>query len=206
MAPRDFCFSATTPDAGGKHYGPPSYMCRTNVVMLVVGIGVMLWLTSRAVEQARWLHVGVLLLAAVLMGAGLAYVATVRVTIDKRTIERTWLGGRRVIVLEDIGKLGLSQYQGTVSLVIRGRQKGAMRLSSDTFDWQDIRRMHRDILLALGLDSEPMWPQSPRYLGFLDVEQVLRYKRFQAETSMREAAVSAEDPKKGRQRSPGFDE
>lgn len=183
MTPRDFYRSPPTPDTGVKHYRPAAYVGRLNVVMLLAGIGFMLWLARNAADQTRWLATGVLLLVAVLMVAGLAYVSTVRVAIDARTVTRTWLGGRRLIVLEDIRQLGLSQYKGTVSLVIRHRTKRGMTLTSDTFDWQDIRCMHRDILLALGLDSEPMWPQSPRYLGFVDVEQVLRYKRFQAEVS-----------------------
>lgn len=188
MTPHDFYLSPATPDTDVKHYCPTSQMRGLNVVMFGAGIGVMLWFAIGAAWQARWPAAGGLLLFAMLMTAGLAYVLTVRIAINARAIERTWLGGQRVIVLEDIRMLGLSQYKGTVSLVIRVRRKRGLRLTSDTFDWQDIRCMHRDILLALGLDSEPMWPQSHRYLGFLDVEQVLRYKRFQAEDSGAEGA------------------
>ena len=126
------------------------------------------------------------------MAVGVAYVSTVRVAIDARSIVRTWLCGRRLVVWEDIRQLGLSQYKGSVSLVIRQKKKRLMSLSSDTFDWQDIRCMHRDILLALGLDTQPMWPASPRYLGFLDVEQVLRYKRFLAEAPGRGVRMPSE--------------
>jgi hypothetical protein len=112
---------------------------------------------------------------------GVAYVATVRVVIDDRAFASTWLVGRRVIVLEDIAQLGLVQYKGTVSLLIRKSRWRQLSLSSDAFDWQDVRCMHRDILLALSLDTEPMWPTAPRWLGMLDVAAVLRYRRFQAE-------------------------
>jgi hypothetical protein len=33
----------------------------------------------------------------------------------------------------------------------------------------------------LGLDTEPMWPTVPRWLGMLDVAAVLGHRRFQAE-------------------------
>jgi hypothetical protein len=181
MIPRDFYRSPATPDDGVKHYRPTSLTRRLNVVMLAGGVGVMLWLARNAADMERWLAVGGLLLVAVFMAVGVAYVSTVRVAIDARSIVRTWLCGRRLVVWEDIRQLGLSQYKGSVSLVIRQKKKRFMSLSSDTFDWQDIRCMHRDILLALGLDTQPMWPASPRYLGFVDVEQVLRYKRFLAE-------------------------
>jgi hypothetical protein len=192
MIPRDFHRSPVTPDTGVKRYRPTSVTRRLNVVMLAGAIGVMLWLAKNASDLQRWFSVVGLLLIAFFMAALLAYVSTVRVAIDARSIVRTWLGGRRVIVLEDIAKLGLSQYKGSVSLVIRPRKKRRMSLSSDTFDWQDIRCMHRDILLALRLDDQPMWPQSPRFIGFLDVEQVLRYRRFLAEAPGR--GVGARDP------------
>ncbi len=84
-------------------------------------------------------------------------------------------------MLEDIAQLGLVQYKGTLSLLIRKSRWRQLSLSSDTFDWQDVRCMHRDILMALGLDTEPMWPTAPRWLGTLDVAAVLRFRRFQAE-------------------------
>ena len=174
------------PDIEVKHYRPTSAGRWRNVVILMVGVGGALWFARNATDHARWLAAGLWGLVAVLLATGLVYVSTVRVAIDARTIRRTWLAGRRTIVLEEIAQLGLSQYKGTVSLVIRQRRKLFMSLSSDTFDWQDIRCMHRDILLALGLDTPPMWPQDPSYLGYLDVEQVLRYKRFKEEMSRRD--------------------
>jgi hypothetical protein len=192
MIPRDFYRSPAAPDDGVKHYRPTSLTRRLNVVMLAGGVGVMLWLARNTADMERWLAVGGLLLVAVFMAVGVAYVSTVRVAIDARSIVRTWLCGRRLVVWEDIRQLGLSQYKGSLSLVIRQKKKRLMSLSSDTFDWQDIRCMHRDILLALELDTQPMWPASPRYLGFVDVEQVLRYKRFLAEAPGREFRVPSE--------------
>lgn len=183
MSSRDFFRSPPTHVADEKHYRSAPHAYGLTVVMLWAGIGGMLWLARDLAGQGRWPAAGVFFLVAGLLAIGLVYVSTVRVAIDARTIVRTWLGGRRLIVLEDTARLGLWQYKGTLSLTIRDTKKRSIRLTSDTFDWQDIRCMHRDILLALGLDSEPMWPQSPRYLGFLDVEQVLRYKRSQVESS-----------------------
>lgn len=183
MRPCDFYRPRAIPDTGVKHYRPTPQMRSLNVVMLGSGIGVILWLLRNAAWQTHWLAAGALLLVAALMAAGLVYALTVRVTIDPQAIQRNWLCGRRAMVLKDIRQLGLAQYKGSVTLMISVRQKPSMSLSSDMFGLQDIRCMHRDILLAIGLDDEPMWPRSPRYLGFLDVEQVLRYRRFQAEVS-----------------------
>jgi hypothetical protein len=194
MIPRDFHRSPVIPDTGVKHYRPTALTRMRNVVMLAGGIGVMLWLARNAADMERWRAVGGLLLIAVFMAVGLAYVSTVRVAIDARSVVRTWLGGRRLIVLDEIRQLGLSQYKGSVSLVIQQKKKRLMSLSSNTFDWQDIRCMHRDILLALGLDNQPMWPRSPDYLGFVDVEQVLRYKRFLAEAPGRGVGVRGPSP------------
>jgi hypothetical protein len=180
---RAFLRTPAAPDTKVRLYHPTSAGCWRNIIILTVGVGGALWFARNTADHTHWLATGAWVLAAVLMVTGLVYVLTVRVAIDARTITRTWLGGRRTIVLEEIGQLGLSQYKRTVSLVIRQRRKRFMALTSDTFDWQDIRCMHRDILLALGLDTQPMWPGSPRHVGSLDVEQVLRYKRFQAEMS-----------------------
>ncbi len=188
MTPRDFNRCPAATDAEIKHYRPTSAGRWRNIIILGVGVGGTLWFARNAADHAHWLAAAMWGLFAVLMATGLVYVSTVRVSIDARTVVRTWLGGRRTIVLEEIGQLGLSQYKGTVSLVIRQRRKLFMSLTSNTFDWQDIRCMHRDILLALGLDTQPMWPGSPRHVGSLDVEQVLRYRRFQAEMSEREQA------------------
>lgn len=188
MRPRDFHRSPATADSEIKHYRPTSAGRWRNIIILGVGVGGTLWFARNAADRTHWLATGLWGLVAVLLATGLVYVLTVRVAIDARTIRRTWLAGHRTIVLEEIGQLGLSQYKDTVSLVIRQRRRLFMSLSSDTFDWQDIRCMHRDILLALGLDTQPMWPGSPRHVGSLDVEQVLRYRRFQAEMSEREQA------------------
>jgi hypothetical protein len=138
-------------------------------------------LAWRGLGNHHPLLAGIFVLGAAVAIVGAVYVATVRVVIDDRTFVRTWLVGRRVIVLEDIAQLGLVQYKGTVSLFISKSRWRQLSLSSDVFDLQDVRYMHRDILLALGLDTEPMWPTAPRWLGMLDVAGVLNYRRFQAE-------------------------
>ncbi|RDI96869.1 hypothetical protein DVT68_19265 [Dyella solisilvae] len=173
--------SQATPGTGGKHYSPRPQSRLLNTLALLVCGGVALWGAWRGLGNHHPLLAGLFALGAVVAITGLAYVATVRVVIDDRTFVRTWLLGRRVIVLEDIAQLGLVQYKGTVSLLVRRSRWRQLSLSSDTFDWQDVRCMHRDILLALGLDTEPMWPTAPRWLGMLDVAAVLSYRRFQAE-------------------------
>lgn len=169
------------PGTGSKHYSPCPQTCLLNTLALLVCGGVALWGAWRGLSNHHPLLAGIFALGAIYAITGLAYVATVRVVIDDRTLVRTWLVGRRVIVLEDIAQLGLVQYKGTVSLLIRKSRWRQLSLSSDAFDWQDVRCMHRDILLALGLDTEPMWPTAPRWLGMLDVAAVLSYRRFQAE-------------------------
>lgn len=166
---------------GSKHYSPRLQTRLLNTVGLLVCGGMALWWAWRGLGNQHPLLAGLFALGAAVAVIGLAYVATVHVVIDDRTFVRTWLAGRRVIVLEDIAQLGLVQYKGKVSLLIRKSRWRQLSLSSDTFDWQDVRCMHRDILLALGLDTEPMWPTAPRWLGMLDVAAVLSYRRFQAE-------------------------
>jgi len=173
--------SLATPGAGGKHYSPFPQTRLLNTLVLLVCSGWALWMAWRGLGNHHPMLAGAFVLGAVVAITGVAYVATVRVVIDDRTLVRTWLMGRRVIVLEDIAQLGLVQYKGTVSLLVRKSRWRQLSLSSDTFDWQDVRCMHRDILLALGLDTEPMWPTAPRWLGMLDVAAVLSYRRFQAE-------------------------
>lgn len=165
-----------------KHYSPRPPKRLLNAMALLVCGGMALWWAWQGLGNHHPLLAGLAAVGAAVAFTGLVYVATVHVVIDDRTLVRTWLIGRRVIVLEDIAQLSLSQYKGTVSLVIRKSRWRQLSLSSDTFDWQDVRCMHRDILLALGLDTEPMWPTAPRWLGVLDVAAVLRYRRFQAET------------------------
>jgi hypothetical protein len=181
LSPYDINGSHAAHDTGSKRYNPRSQARLLNTLVLLVCGGMALWGAWRGLGNHHPLLAGASALAAAVAVAGLAYVATVRVVIDNRTLVRTWLIGRRVIMLEDIARLGLVQYKGTVSLVIRTSRWRQLSLSSDTFDWQDVRCMHRDILLALGLDTEPMWPAAPRWLGMLDVAAVLRYRRFQAE-------------------------
>jgi hypothetical protein len=173
--------SLAAPGTGGKQYSPCPQTRLLNTLALLLCGGVALWMAWRGLGNHHPLLAGVVALGAVLAITGVAYVTTVRVVIDDRTLVRTWLMGRRVIVLEDIAQLGLVQYKGTVSLLIRKSRWRQLSLSSDAFDWQDVRCMHRDILLALGLDTEPMWPTVPRWLGMLDVAAVLSYRRFQAE-------------------------
>lgn len=173
--------SNAAPGTKGKHYSPYPRTRVLNTLALLVCGGMALWLAWRGLGNHHPLLAGVFASGAVVTIVGLAYAATVRVLIDDRTLVRTWLLGRRVIVLEDIAQLGLVQYKGTVSLIIRKSRWRQLSLSSNTFDWQDVRRMHRDILLALGLDTEPMWPTAPRWLGMLDVAAVLSYRRFHAE-------------------------
>lgn len=173
--------SHATVGAGSKHYSPHPPMRLLNSLALLVCGGWALWEGWRGLGTHHPLLACVCALGAVVAVTGLAYVATVRVVIDDRTLVRTWLVGRRIIVLEDIAQLGLVQYKGTVSLVIRKSRWRQLSLSSNSFDWQDVRCMHRDILLALGLDTEPMWPTAPRWQGMLDVAAVLNYRRFQAE-------------------------
>lgn len=168
-------------DTKSKQYSPYPQTRALNTLALLVCGGMALWWAWRGMGKHHPLLAGVFALGAAVAIAGLAYVATVRVFIDDRTLVRTWLLGRRVIVLEDIAQLGLVQYKGTVSLLIRKSRWCQLSLSSNTFDWQDVRCMHRDILLALGLDTEPMWPAAPRWLGMLDVAAVLSYRRFQTE-------------------------
>lgn len=192
MEPRDFYRPTAVPGSEIKHYRPRPPTRMLYAALLVGCIGFFLWLLRGTAWRADWL----LLLIAVSMVIGLIYALTVRVVIDARTITRSWLAGRRVVVLENIGKLGFTQYKGSVSLLIRGTKKRGMnllRFSSDTFDLQDIRCMHRDILLALGLDDEPTRPQSPVRLGFMDIEQMLRYKHFKEDAAKRASAASAED-------------
>lgn len=164
-----------------KHYSPCPQTRLLNTLALLFCGGGALWMAWRGLGNHHPLLAGVFALGAAVAIASVAYMATVRVVIDDRALIRTWLVGRRVIVLEDIAQLGLVQYKGTVSLLIRRSRWRQLSLSSDTFDWQDVRCMHRDILLALGLDTEPMWPTAPRWLGILDVAAVLSYRRFQAE-------------------------
>lgn len=180
-SPGDINGSNATPDTKSKYYSPHHQTRVLNSLALLVCGGMALWWTWRGLDNQHPLLAGVFALGAAVAIAGLAYVATVRVFIDDRTLVRTWLLGRRVIVLEDIAQLGLVQYKGTVSLLIRKSRWRQLSLSSNTFGWQDVRCMHRDILLALGLDTEPMWPTAPRWLGMLDVAAVLSYRRFQAE-------------------------
>jgi|GEM_PF-1901820 len=169
------------PTTGSKHYSPRPQTRALNTLALLVCGGVALWWAWQGLGNHHPLLAGIFALGAAVAIAGAVYVATVRVVIDDRTLVRAWLVGRRVIVLEDIAQLGLVQYKGTVSLLIRKSRWRQLSLSSDAFDWQDVRCMHRDILLALGLDTEPMWPTAPRWLGMLDVAAVLSYRRFQAE-------------------------
>lgn len=164
-----------------KHYSPCPQTRLLNTLTLLVCGGWALWMAWRGLGNHHPLLAGIFASGAAVAITCVAYVATVRVVIDDRTLVRTWLAGRRVIVLEDIAQLGLVQYKGTVSLIIRKSRWRQLSLSSDAFDWQDVRCMHRDILLALGLDTEPMWPTAPRWLGMLDVAAVLSYRRFQAE-------------------------
>lgn len=173
--------SQATLGTASKHYCPRPQSRLLNTLALLVCGGVALWEAWRGLSNHHPLLAGIFASGAAVAITGLAYVATVRVIIDDRTFVRTWLVGRRVIVLEDIAQLGLVQYRGTVSLLVRRSRWRQLSLSSDTFDWQDVRCMHRDILLALGLDTEPMWPTAPRWLGMLDVAAVLSYRRFQAE-------------------------
>jgi len=173
--------SRAAPATGSKHYSPWPQTRLLNTLALLVCAGVALWLAWRGLGNHHPLLAGIFVLGAAVAIVGAVYVATVRVVIDDRTFVRTWLVGRRVIVLEDIAQLGLVQYKGTVSLLIRQSRRRQLSLNSDAFDWQDVRCMHRDILLALGLDTEPMWPTAPRWLGMLDVAGVLSYRRFQAE-------------------------
>jgi hypothetical protein len=173
--------SHAVPDTGSKHYSPCPQTRLLNTLALLVCGGVALWWAWRGLGNHHPLLAGIFALGAAVAIAGVVYVATVRVVIDDRTLVRAWLVGQRVIVLEDIAQLGLVQYKGTVSLLIRKSRWRQLSLSSDAFDWQDVRCMHRDILLALGLDTEPMWPTAPRWLGMLDVAAVLSYRRFQAE-------------------------
>lgn len=181
LSPEDINGFHAAPDAGSKHYSPCPRTRMLNTLALLLCGGVALWSAWRGLGNHHPLLAGIFVLGAAVAVAGVVYVATVRVVIDDRTLVRAWLVGRRVIVLEDIAQLGLVQYRGTVSLLIRKSRWRQLSLSSDAFDWQDVRCMHRDILLALGLNTEPMWPMAPRWLGMLDVAAVLRYRRFQAE-------------------------
>ncbi|ULU23175.1 hypothetical protein [Dyella terrae] len=181
LSPGNINGSHAAPDTGSKHYNPLPQTRLLNTLALLVCGGVAMWGAWQGLGNHHPLLAGVSALGAAVAVAGLAYVATVRVVIDNRALVRTWLVGRRVIVLEDIAQLGLVQYKGTVSLIIQRSRWRQLSLSSDTFDWQDVRCMHRDILLALGLVTEPMWPTAPRWLGMLDVAAVLSYRRFQAE-------------------------
>jgi hypothetical protein len=167
-------------DTKNKHYSPYPQTRVLNALALLVYAGMLLWWAWRGLGNHHPLLAGVFVLGAAALIAGMPYVATVRVLIDDRTLVRTWLLGRQVIVLETIAQLGLVQYKGTVSLSIWKSRWRHLSLSSNTFDWQDVRCMHRDILLALGLDTQPMWPTAPRWLGKLDVAAVLRYRRFQS--------------------------
>jgi len=189
---RDFYRPTAVPDSEIKHYRPLPRTRMFCAALLVGCIGFFLSLLRGATWRTDWQ----LFLIAVLMVIGLIYALTVRVAIDARTITRSWLAGRRVVVLENIGELGFDQsVKGGPSLVIRGKKKRSVNLltlSSDIFELQDIRCMHRDILLALGLDDdEPMWHGGS--LGYLDVQQVLRYKRFKEDAARRGSAASAED-------------
>jgi hypothetical protein len=164
-----------------KHYSPCPQTRLLNTLALLVCSGGALWMAWRGLGNHHPLLAGIFVLGAAVAIASVAFMATVRVVIDDRALIRTWLAGRRVIVLEDIAQLGLVRYKGTVSLIIRKSRWRQLSLSSDAFDWQDVRCMHRDILLALGLDTEPMWPTAPRWLGMLEVAAVLSYRRFQGE-------------------------
>lgn len=172
---------AVVPDNGSRHYSPHPRTRLLNTLALLVCGGVALWWAWRGLGNHHPLLAVFFALGAAVAFTGVVYVATVRVVIDDRMLMRAWLLGRRVLVLEDIAQLGLVQYKGTVSLVIWRSRWRQLSLSSDTFGTQDVRCMHRDILLALGLDTEPMWPTTPHWLGMLDVAAVLRYRRFQAE-------------------------
>jgi hypothetical protein len=181
FAPGGIIGSHAVPGAGSKHYSPRPLTRLLNTLALLLCGGVALWWAWRVLGNHHPLLAGIFVLGAAVAITGMVYVATVSVVIDDRTFARTWLAGRRVIVLEDIAQLGLVQYKGTVSLFISKSRWRQLSLGSDVFDLQDVRYMHRDILLALGLDTEPMWPTAPRWLGMLDVAGVLNYRRFQAE-------------------------
>ncbi|MGC1551116.1 MAG: hypothetical protein WA777_21540 [Rhodanobacter sp.] len=181
LSPGDINGSHAVPDTGSKYYSPCPQTRLLNTLALLVCGGMALWWAWRGLGNHHPLLASIFALGAVVAIVGVVYVVTVRVVIDDRTLVRAWLVGRRVIVLDDIAQLGLVQYKGTVSLLIRKSRWRQLSLSSDAFDWQDVRCMHRDILLALGLDTEPMWPTAPRWLGMLDVAAVLSYRRFQAE-------------------------
>lgn len=181
LPPGDIKVSRAIPDLGGRHYSPlPRTRLLNTLALLVCGGGALWWAWKGLGNHHPLLAISFALGAAVAFAA-VVYVGTVRVVIDDRTLMRAWLLGRRVLVLEDIAQLGLVKYKGTVSLLIRKSRWRQLSLSSDVFDWQDVRCMHRDILLALGLETEPMWPTAPHWLGMLDVAAVLRYRRFQAE-------------------------
>lgn len=181
LSPGGTSGSHAAPGSGSKHYSPRPQTRLFNTLALLLCGGTALWWAWRGLGNHHPLLAGTFVLGAAVAITGMVYVATVRVVIDDRTFVRTWLVGRRVIVLEDIAQLGLVQYKGTVSLLIRKSRWRQLSLSSDVFDQQDVRYMHREILLALGLDTEPMWPTAPRWLGMLDVAGVLNYRRFQAE-------------------------
>lgn len=153
--------SHAVPDTGNKHYSPRPQTRLLNTLALLVCGGMALWWAWQGLGNHHPLLAGSFALGAAGAIAGVVYLATVRVVIDDRTLVRTWLAGRRVIVLEDIAQLGLVQFKGTVSLLIRKSRWRQLSLSSDAFGLQDVRCMHRDILLALGLDTEPMWPTAP---------------------------------------------
>jgi hypothetical protein len=132
---------------------------------------------------------GVALIDALLFTCAV-YWSTVRVAIDERVLVRTWLWNRRVVVLQDICQLSLLSGKDTLMLLIRYGKRQSISLTSNAFDKQDVRRMHRDILVNLGFDSEPMWPTNPGYFGRLDIAQMLRYRRFQREASVDETATT----------------
>lgn len=174
-----------------KRYSPWRGSLIPNWVLFGAWIGITIWLAPKAIAQGALLLCGVFALIDALLFTCLVYWSTVRIAIDGRAIVRTWLWGRRVVVLEDIGQMSLFQAKDSLVLHIRYGQKQSMSLTSNAFDKQDVRRMHRDILVALGFRSEPMWPTNPGYFGRLDIAQMLRYKRFQEEASEGETTKNA---------------
>ncbi|MFC5743777.1 hypothetical protein [Dyella tabacisoli] len=159
-----------------KSYRPSSTSQFVTLLVGLPGTALCFWVSAKAVGQAPILVACAFVALGVVLAMHVLFDLTLRIAMDAHSITRSWLFGSKVVPVSEIHRLSWGGARGVLILTIHYGAKRFIQISSNSLARQELRAIHNDVLVALGLEGVPMRPLFAEYVGYVDIDEMIKMK------------------------------
>jgi len=140
------------------------------------GAVLFVWAGVKGVSQAPVFVACALIALGIVLAIKILFDLTLCVEIDAHSITRSWLFGRRVVPINEIHRLSWGGSRGVLVLIIHYGAKRTIQIPSSSIAKGELRALHDGVLTALGLEGIPLRPRFAEYVGYVDIDEMLKMK------------------------------